>query len=106
METITMTDLTLIGALTSLGVVVVTEITKLATKKLGQDVPSQYIVLFLAILIGAGYQGYTLYMPQEVQDAIYGFVGGSIGFATTIYTFLIKPVKDRFKTTPSETLNT
>ena len=94
METIAMTDLTIIGALTSLAVVVITEITKFATKKVGQDVPSQYIVLFLAIIVGAGYQGYTLYMPEEVRELIYAFVGGSVGFATTIYSFLIKPMKN------------
>ena len=93
METLPITDITIIGALTSVSVVAVTEILKFLSEKKGLKVPPQFILLFLSILVGAGYQAYSMFLPKETQDALWAFVGGSIGFSTTIYAFLIKPVK-------------
>ncbi len=96
LENIPVNDLTIYGALTSLAVVGVTELIKIISKKFGKKVQGQYVVLFLAVLIGSIYQAYTQYLSKEIQDAIWGFVGGSVGFATTIYTFLLKPLKNSF----------
>lgn len=93
METLPITDLSIYGALTSVAVVAVAELTKFITKKAGVNISSRLIVLFLAIVVGSGYQAYTLYLSQATQDFIFAFVAGSVGFSTTIYTFLIKPLK-------------
>lgn len=102
METL-VTDITLYGALTSVAILAITELTTWVSKQFGQKVPAQYVVLFLAMFVAGAYQAYTQFLPAEVQDAIYAFVAGSAGFATLIYTFLIKPIK---KNLASKGLNT
>lgn len=94
MESLPIMDFTIYGALTSVAVTLITEFTKYITRSFNVKIKSEFVVLFLALVVGGVYQAYTQYMPASVQDAIYSFVAGSIGFATMIYTFLIKPIKE------------
>lgn len=90
-----MNDISIYGALTALGVLISSEFAKFFARKYKIKVSSRIIVLFVALVVGTGYNLFSSYVPKEIQESITAFVAGSVGFSTAIYSILIKPVQDK-----------
>lgn len=57
------------------------------------NMPSEWMLLIMAAVAGAGYQVFQMYVPVETQQHVVLFATQSVGTAVLVYEFLIKKIK-------------
>jgi hypothetical protein len=51
--------------------------------------PTKHVVLLMAILIGAAYTTFTMYVPSEVQSGIQSFVGIALSTSWVVWEYVL-----------------
>lgn len=55
------------------------------------SIPTKYVVVVVACLLGALYAGFQQFAPVELQDSVVAFVGVAASSSWVIWEFIVKP---------------